>query len=187
MLLLLLLGACAGVKVLPTAGIAGRDELYALSHWRLEGRIAVQTPDDAFQANLFWEHEKQQERLQVSGPFSQGVLSIVLQDDLIFIRDSSGNTKSSRNVPELLRQELGFAVPLSSLRYWALGVSDPAAAPGQASVDQAGQLRQLRQNGWRLDFQKFVSVGDYLLPQKLAAQRDDLRLKLFIDDWVIVR
>ncbi|MCU0736193.1 MAG: lipoprotein insertase outer membrane protein LolB [Methylotetracoccus sp.] len=185
--LLILLSACAGVTPPPSTGMAKQVKLAALTHWRLEGRIAVQTPDDAFQASLFWEHERQQDRVRVSGPFSQGTFSIILQDDLIFIRDSSGNTKSSRNVPALLQQELGFAVPLSSLRYWVLGVPAPSVIAGQASYDQGGLLRQLRQDGWRLDFQSFVPAGDYLLPQKLAAQGRDLKLKLFVDDWVIVR
>ncbi len=183
--MLLWLGSCAVVQ--PPAGKTARDKLEALNHWRLEGRIAVQSTNDAFQANLFWEHENRQDRLRVSGPFSQGVLSIVLQDDQILIRDSNGVAKSSRNVKALLKQELGFAVPLSSLRYWVLGISEPAGAPVQAVYDQVGRLRQLRQNGWILDFQNFVAVGDYVLPQKLAARGADLKLKLFVDDWVIVR
>lgn len=183
----LLLSACASVTPPASPGMATRLKLAAPTHWRLEGRIAVQTPDDAFQANLFWEHEQQQDRVRISGPFSQGALSIVLQEDLIFIRDHSGNTKSSRNVSALLRQELGFAVPLTSLRYWVLGVPAPTAAARQVSYDAGGLLRELRQDGWRLDYQSFVPAGGYVLPQKLAAQGRDLKLKLFVDDWVIVR
>ncbi len=184
---LLLLSGCAAVTPPPSPSMARRVKLAELTHWRLDGRIAVQTPDDAFQASLFWEHERQQDRVRISGPFSQGALSIILQDDLIFIRDSSGNTKSSRNVSALLHQELGFSVPLASLRYWVLGIPAPFAAPGQVSYDPSGLVRRLRQDGWRLDFQTFVPADGYVLPQKLAAQGQDLKLKLFVDDWVIVR
>lgn len=184
--LLLCLSACAAQKrPALLSGRTAQERIAALTHWRLEGRISVQTATEGFQANLFWEHEKQQDRVRVSGPFSQGAYSIVLQDDLIFIRDSNGHTKSSRNAPLLLRQELGVAVPLSSLRYWVLGVSEPSATPADARYAESGQLWQLRQNGWSLDFQNFVQVRDFLLPQKLAAQGRDIKLKLFIDDWII--
>lgn len=185
--LLLVLAGCAGWKKPVPVAIGTQEDRLALSHWRMEGRIAVRTSQDAFQANLQWEHERKQDRVQVSGPFSQGAYSIVLQDDLIFIRDSSGNSRSSRNIPELLQQELGFAVPLSSLRYWVLGIPEPSESPRYVLYDEAGVLRRLRQHDWMLDFQSFVQVRDFLLPQKVAAQGRDIRLKLFVDDWVIVQ
>lgn len=182
----LLLSACAVIKPVP-GGKPAQADMAAFSHWRLEGRIAVQTSADAFQASLSWEHEGRQDRVQVSGPFSQGAFSIILQDDLIFIRDSSGHTRSSRDVSALVRQELGFDVPLSGLRYWVLGVAEPSAGTAKVSYDETGRLQQLQQDGWTLDFQHFVQVGDFLLPQKLAARGSDIRLKLFVDEWVIVR
>jgi outer membrane lipoprotein LolB len=186
LLLLLMMSGCATVKGPSLSAEEGRARVVALAHWRLDGRIAVQTASDAFQARLFWEHENQQDRVRVSGPFSQGVFSIVVQDDLALIRDSSGQTKVSRDLPGLLRRELGFAVPLSSLRYWVLGVSEPSVS-GLARYDASGQLRQLRQGEWSLDFERFVQVKEFLLPEKLSAKGREVKLKLVVEDWSILR
>jgi len=185
-LLLMVMSGCATVQRPPLPFEDARARVVALTHWQLEGRIAVQTSSDAFQARLFWEHEKRQDRVRVSGPFSQGVLSIVVQDDLALIRDTSGETRVSRDIPSLLRKELGVAVPLSSLRYWVLGVAEPSV-PGQTRYDAFGQLRQLRQGEWALDFERYVRVGDFVLPEKLSVKGREVKLKLVVEDWAILR
>jgi outer membrane lipoprotein LolB len=184
---MMLLAACASVGP-PAKGRATRNaELAALSHWRLDGRIAVQSSTEAFQAGLVWEHEGRQDRVQVSGPLSQGAYSIVLQDNLILVRDNSGNVRTSRNPAALLHQELGVAVPLVSLRYWVLGIADPGGAGPIPVYDDQGRLQQLRQADWVLSYLAFVPAANYELPQKLLAESRDIKLKLVVDDWAILR
>lgn len=184
---LILLSACASVAP-PMAGRAAQQtELLALKHWRMDGRIAVQSATEAFQAGLVWEHEGRQDRVQVSGPLSQGAYSIVLQDHLILVRDQNGNLRTSNNPSALLRSELGVAVPLASLRYWVLGMADPGGASPLPVFDNQGRLRELRQADWVLSYPGFVAAGDYELPQKLLAESRDIKLKLVVDDWSILR
>lgn len=161
---------------------AAQQKLYGLASWRLEGRVGVQTRKDAWQANLFWEHEGHQDRLRISGPFSQGAVSIILQDDLIYINEGNGVVESSRNPDAMLKARLGFAVPLSSLRYWVLGVPSPEA---QHTVERDSSGTGFRQSGWLLRFDRFVNVRDLVLPKKMMIQGDEVKLKLFADEWVI--
>lgn len=158
--------------------------LYALKSWRLEGRLGVQTAEDAWQANLFWEHEAGQDRLRVSGPLSQGMVSIVVQKDLIYVNEGNGVTELSRDPEAMLRQRLGFAVPLGSLRYWILGVPDPerayAAVPGGK-----GEPDGFRQAGWTVRVDRFMEVGTRWLPQKLLVQGAGVKLKIIGDNWEI--
>lgn len=161
---------------------AAQQKLYGLAFWRLEGRVGVQTRKDAWQANLFWEHEGHQDRLRISGPFSQGAVSIILQDDLIYINEGNGVVESSRNPDAMLKARLGFAVPLSSLRYWVLGVPSPGA---QHTVERDSSGTGFRQSGWLLRFDRFVNVRDLVLPKKMMIQGDEVKLKLFADEWVI--
>lgn len=152
--------------------------------WKLEGRIAVKTADDGWTANLIWEHDARQDRLRISGPFSQGLVSIVVQDDLIHINEGKGVEQTSREPDALLRERLGFAVPLRSLRYWVTGVP----APGSESVPGPSggvEVRGFSQQGWALAYEKFTQVGRYQLPQKATIVGHEVRLKLIADDWVI--
>lgn len=177
------LNGCARVQTRPV--IVDVAELAGLKRWRLEGRIAVQTPDDAWQASLAWDHDGRQDRLRVFGPLNQGTVSIVLQDDLILINQGDGNERISRDPDALLKEKLGFSIPLRSLRYWVLGVS----APGEASVEMEqypdGRLKRLKQAEWSLDYERYRLWDRFMLPQKMLIQGRTLRLKLFADEWVI--
>jgi outer membrane lipoprotein LolB len=152
--------------------------------WKLEGRIAVKTQDDGWTANLVWEHDPLQDRLRISGPFSQGLLSIVVQDDLIHVNEGNGVEQTSREPDALLRERLGFSVPLRSLRYWVTGVPAPDTEYAQLPVE-AGVTSRFSQQGWSLAYEKFSRFGGYQLPQKATINGHDVRLKLIADDWLI--
>ena len=184
LLVMAALGGCAP-RLPPTPAVPpAAERLLGLRHWLMAGRIGVQTATDGFQANVRWEHENDQDRIQVSGPFNQGGLSIVLQKDFILIRDDRGQVRTSRDASALVRKELGFPVPLGSLRYWVIGVPQPArgAVP---RYDARGLLRELQQDGWALAYEEFVPVKGVALPQKLSGRGADMKLKLVVDDWDI--
>lgn len=82
-----------------------------------------------------------------------------------------------------LAARLGFDPPLASLRYWILGVPDPAS-PADETLDPAQQrLKSLAQGGWHIDYAGYVAVGSEWLPARLTLSRADVRVKLLVDDW----
>jgi len=170
----------------PTVGPKVEEKNYSLKAWLLEGRIGVQTANDAWQANLFWEHDADQDRLRVSGPFSQGMVSIILQKDLIYVNEGGGVTELSHDPDAMLRDRLGFVVPLSSLRYWIVGLPDPNHDHVPV-YGGSGSLQGFQQSGWTLQFQRYMTVGDQVMPQKMAIQGPDVKLKLIADSWRVRR
>ncbi len=182
-LVVALLPGCALFREVPVLPGAQQD-LYGLQAWRMDGRVGVQTPEDAWQANLFWEHEAHQDRLRISGPLSQGMVSIILQKDLLYINEGNGVTRLSRDPDALLRERLGFVVPLSSLRYWILGVPDPAFAY-TAIPGQNGAAGGFQQSGWTVEWDRHTLAGQYAVPQKLRVQGAGVKLKIIADHWEI--
>ncbi|WP_052808089.1 lipoprotein insertase outer membrane protein LolB [Methyloterricola oryzae] len=180
--LVIWLAGCAGMRPVPEPQRAASPS--DIKVWKLEGRIAVKTANDGWTANLIWEHDPRQDRLRISGPFSQGLLSIVVQDDLIHVNEGNGVEQTSRNPDALLRERLGFAVPLRSLRYWVTGVPAPEAEHVQVP-NETGGARRFSQQGWNLAYEKFSQIGAYQLPQKASINGHDVRLKLIADDWLI--
>jgi len=108
---------------------------------------------------------------------NQGLVSIVVQKDLIYVNEGDGVTTLSRDPDAMLRQRLGFAIPLTSLRYWVLGVSDPDEA--SVSLSKAG----FRQLGWEVVVDELTPVSGWNLPQKLRVQGAGVRLKILADTW----
>ena len=163
---------------------AAQQSLYQVKQWKLEGRIAVKSGNEGWNANLFWEHDGGQERLRIYGPFGQGAVSIVVQSDLVYINEGNGAVTSSREPDQMLKQRLGFFVPLRSLRYWVLGLPAPDIGY-QAELDEKGGLKGFSQQGWVLAFDDFSTVGDFVMPQKMTIQGNEVRLKLVVDEWVL--
>ena len=179
------LAACAPFAGKPAApAAASRQGLYRLAAWKLEGRIGAKMGEEGWNANLFWEHEGGQDRLRISGPFSQGAVSIIVQSDLVYVNEGGGVVSSSRDPGEWLKKRLGFAVPLRSLRYWVLGLPAPDAEYTMAA-EAAGGLAGFEQQGWAMAFDGFDTAGGYAVPKKMTFQGGAVRLKLIADEWVL--
>ena len=175
---LLFLVGCALVQPPSQTGVSSKTPA-SIQSWSMDGRIGVQSAEGAWHANLYWEHELEQDRLRISGPLSQGLVSIIVQKDLIYLNEGNGVTSLSRDPDAMLRQRLGFAIPLTSLRYWMLGVSDP----GKKSVPLAtGGFQQV---GWEVAPDKLTMVAGWTLPQKLRVQGAGVKLKILADSWDI--
>ncbi len=168
---------------LPPRSTEAQQQLYAIKAWTLEGRIAVKSGNEGWSANLFWEHDGGQERLRLYGPFGQGAVSIILQNQMIYINEGNGVVNSSRDPEELLTRKLGFSVPLGSLRYWVLGLPAPDISY-QAELDDKGGLKGFQQQAWVLGFENFENVGNFVMPQKMTIQGSQVRLRLVVDEWV---
>lgn len=177
------LSGCAGLpeKTLEPKSEAAQH-LYELPAWKLEGRIAAKMGQEGWSANLFWEHEGGQERLRISGPFNQGVVSVIVQKDLVYINEGNGVTRFSRDPDAYLRERLGFSVPLQSLRYWLLGLPAPGL---DYQADEGGVMKGFKQQGWALAYGRFDQVGVYVLPKKMSIQGHGAALKLIADEWTI--
>ena len=164
-------------------GQAAQSRLYDLPYWKAEGRLGVKASEGAWNANLFWEHEKAQDRVRISGPFNQGGVSIILQDDLIYINEGNGVTELAHDPRASLKRRLGFEVPVESLRYWMLGLPAPddaailAAAGGSAS-------RGFVQQGWTMSFERFEPFAGGEVPKKISLTGNRVKLKLIIDSWM---
>lgn len=156
--------------------------LYELKNWRLEGRIGVRVGEEGWSADLNWTHEGRQDRLRVSGPFSQGMVSIVAQDDLLYVNEGEGRVVSSRDPDALLRERLGFAVPLRSMRYWMLGLPSPEA---DYRAIRQGDAAGFVQQGWTLVFQQYTRANGASLPSKFTIAGEGAKLKLIVDEWTI--
>ena len=160
-----------------------QEKLYAVKNWTLDGRIAVKAGQEGWNANLFWEHDVGQDRLRIYGPFSQGAVSIILQGHMVYINEGNGIVTSSHDPDDLLQKRLGFSVPLSSLRFWVLGLPAPDNQY-RAELDDKGGLKGFEQQAWVLGYESFENVDNFVMPKKMTIQGNQVRLRLVVDQWV---
>jgi len=51
--------------------------------------------------------------------------------------------------------------------------------------DEQGRLLHIGQNGWLIDYQRYLEKGGLSLPKKLRLQRDSIQVRFVVDDWQI--
>ena len=156
--------------------------LEKLDRYALNGRVAVAAQGQGFSASLRYQQQPQRSDLALDGPLGIGGLRIALEGEALEIATSRGEKLDGDVARAELERRLGFALPLSELRWWLLGLP----APGEASLDKdavSGELRGFTQGGWHVVINARAEGLGFSLPQRLTAEREGARLKLLVERW----
>jgi len=186
----LLLSGCAITppKNLPELTASQQQAVLSeLSAYALDGRVAVRAGDKGWQANVHWQQRGDVSEVRLSGPFGAGALKLRLQGTELQMTDSRGHRLQGEEADNALREQLGFVPPLTSLRYWLLGLPDPALQADASTGGADATAMQFDQQDWHLRYEDFrgevVARGKLSMPRKLTATRDAIRLRLVVDRW----
>jgi outer membrane lipoprotein LolB len=175
-----LLGACAATAPKPAATWQQRAlELQRAAHWQLDGRAAAALGTQGWQATLSWRQADHCAEVHLSGPFGIGALTLKQGPDGVSV---NGAPPSDAALAQLQGQ-LGFELPLDELRFWLLGVPDPAAAVELTRNDQ-DRAQLITQGGWSIAYDKYMPVAGDVLPARVVLSRDAVRVRIVIDRWV---
>jgi len=180
-----LLCACATVPRPAGAPIPWAQrlsELQAINQFQLQGRLAASTGTDGFSAGLRWQQQDDRASIDLSAPLGFGAAHIEQTAANLQLTTSKGLTLDSSAASDELRATLGFEPPLSSLRFWIVGASDPATS-AQELLDGEQRLARLQQGGWQVDYGEYARVQQQWLPRRLTVTRGPLRLRVVIDSW----
>ncbi|MBK8817097.1 MAG: outer membrane lipoprotein LolB [Methylococcaceae bacterium] len=174
----LILSACAGFTSSPVGvySSAPNAHLYTIKSWHLEGRLAVIAHNDSWSASIDWGHLPDVETIKISGPLGQGAVAIELNPESVTIDRGGGDIQTSNQPQKFISQQLGLDVPLESLRFWAIGLPE-ASSEFQKTTD--GFI----QNGWLISYKEMQHAGNEILPRKMSVSKNNMRLKLIIDQW----
>lgn len=152
--------------------------LQAFERFDVAGRMAIARGESGASATLRWQQRGDESTLELEGPLGLAANRF---------RYRPGEESAWRT----LEEQLGFALPAASLRYWLLGVADPRApAAEQLSSEDLPVLRSLEQAAWQLEFSQYAPIGDsgLRLPTRIEARHLDaagewIRVRLVIQRW----
>jgi outer membrane lipoprotein LolB len=150
--------------------------------WLAQGRLAVKSGDEAWHGTFAWHQAPTLLRIELAGPLGQG--SVRLHEDPDGARLELGTEQVIHGVDSgaLLREQLGWAMPVQGLRYWISGQPDPDR-PATVERDEAGRVTGLAQDGWQVTCNRYLEVEGGLLPHRVVLEREELRVRLVIDRW----
>lgn len=156
--------------------------LAAVDGFEFDGRVGVRTLDDGFNGRLRWIQDGPAFEATVGGPLGIGTVRLEGAGESVLMTDNDGVQTELRDVEAELLVRYGWTIPVSSLRYWALGIPDPGA-PAVIQVDAGGRLAQLEQRGWSVQITDYRGGGGQQMPYRLSASSADTRVRLVIDRW----
>ena len=174
--------ACITTRQAPQPAAAGWEQraeyLQKTVTWQLDGRAAVAVGTQGWQATLNWRQRGDSAEVHLSGPFGVGALVLKRTPDGL----SLNGAPPSDAVLTQLHERLGVELPFDHLRFWLLGVPDPAAA---FELTRNGQDRALRltQGDWSIDYDRYMPVAGDVLPAHLVLNREGVRVRIAVDHW----
>ena len=178
------LAACVTTRraPVPAAAPAGWElrvaSLQSSSSWRLDGRAAVAAHGQGWQATLNWRQTGDSAEVHLSGPLGVGSMLLKRTPEGL----SLNGAPPSDAVLAQLQERLGVELPIDHLRFWLLGVPDPGAAFDFKRNDQ-DRASQLTQDGWTVDYDRYMPVDADLLPAHVVLSREGVRVRIAVDRW----
>lgn len=162
-MLALLLAGCVALPLAPS-----RPAIADISQFAFVGRLAVRQGETQHHVNIDWRHDMRQDEILLTTPFGQGVAEL--------IRDAAGarltladkRSFAADDWSSLSRQVFGFPLPLKASPRWLLGdIADT--------------------EGWRVKVVERESTAADALPTAIELERDDIAVRLRIDEWLEVK
>ena len=183
----LILSGCVSQQPLNEVSDLDRYQrrLAQINDWELKGRINVRVPGESDTVNVTWKNQDLNYNIYLRGSFGIGATRITGEPGLVKMEQGKDEPIVAHSAEELIYTQFGREIPINDLHYWIRGLRAPFPEPQQITYTEHGTLEQLQQNGWSLEYSEYMAVGEWNLPKKIVAQRDDLRLTLFRMNWAL--
>lgn len=159
--------------------------LAPIDRFVLKGRVASGAL--GFKADMRWKQFADGRfEMRVAGPF--GARAAELSGDAYEVRVRTGEDQPVVTTdPEAwLQQALGVRLPVSGLRWWALGLPAPDARSDVRLDPQNGRALRIAQNGWELNYVEYRAASDGAgpdLPRRIEARNGDTQVLVLADQW----
>lgn len=182
----LTLAGCSVFKTQPTspeAPISWEQHQALLKNyasWELSGKVGIRTSQDSQSANLKWLQAQQSYQIDIHGPWGQGGASITGQPGNVTVQ-TDGKEFKGENPEQILRNQLGWDLPISDIYWWIRGLPSPRMNFSQTLENN--RLKTLHQDGWDINYLRYNSLTP-VLPSKLTLSRQDLRITVVINSWI---
>lgn len=147
------------------------------------GAFSIQeTSEQPVLANYQWTQKTIRfYRIRIFSPLNLFNVTILGHLGSVTLWKSTKQRATAKTPEQLLRNELGWSIPIRNLFYWIRGVIAPGK--NKATFDQFGHMVALRQDGWMIQLSHYGNVDGYDLPKKLLLSRPDIRVTLVVKRW----
>ena len=150
--------------------------------FELTARVAIRYGNEGATGRIVWRHGRTIDEMLITSPVGQGVARITRRDDEVTLVTADQNEYGATDAESLTERVLGWRLPLKGLPDWVQGRAQ-SGRPAELLRDAQSRLTELKQDDWRIEYQEYEGVR----PSKLRISRDDLEIRLVVDQWLAPR
>lgn len=174
------LTGCASIPEPPLAG--ARAPTASLSSFEFTGRLSIRKDDKGQSAHVRWSRAGGETDIRLSSPLGQVVAEIHATPGYVLLTLPDKRQFAAPDGESLTRDVLGYSVPVRGLDAWLLG-QPVDGSPAQQTFRPDGLTDTLKQDGWLIQYPSYVNVQGTALPRQIVLAREDLQIRLVVDDW----
>ena len=164
-----------------------QQKLQQLDHWTLTGKLAIFLENDRQTANIYWKQQGDNYSIQLTTFIGTRILQVTKNEQGVEIINNDDEVFTGQDANTLIKQlSPGLDLPISALQQWIK--SNPANASYQLNDQQ--QVSDIlgfdaSQNIWEVSFQQYQNFSGIALPKRVDLKRDNIRLKIAINQWKV--
>lgn len=190
----LLLSGCAALEPPPPLAPASEAQaarwqehwrrVAALPAWGAAGRFGIHAGGGGVHGDFDWRQAGGRFALELRGPFGLG--AVRLEGDLATGEATladGGEVRRGR-LADLLRERVGFDLPVRALLHLARGVplaEDAGAA--EVLLDGEARAARIRQRGWQVEYRDYSCCEEPRLPGRVRFAHPAMRGALAVREW----
>jgi outer membrane lipoprotein LolB len=161
------------------------QKIAALRNYEAVGKVSFTNGAKGGSANVRWQQQQQNYTIVIQGPIGGGGVRIVGQPGMVSLMKSDGAVAVHKTPEGLMKENLGYEIPISGMLYWVKGATAPGTPPTKIQFDQNHHLALLEQHGWTIEYQGYLEQRGYDLPQTITLQSGSIKVKLILKEWHI--
>lgn len=164
---------------------AGQQQLMAqYNDWDMHSRAVIKLETEVYHIGIRWQRDPESFMMLLEAPFGQGVFRIESRPGEAYrLRLPDGRVFENLTAEALLKDVVGWSLPLGGLDYWIRGMPRPGSDYSHRfSAD--GRTRSIKQDQWKISYLGyFEPQGNPRLPRKIELANETISVRLIVERW----
>ncbi|AVP97521.1 outer membrane lipoprotein LolB [Ahniella affigens] len=150
------------------------------THWQLSGKIALSNGQDSGSGRLEWQQDGDFFNMSLRSPISGQSWQLLGGPEGCALEGFKPEPVMASTPEELVRRELGWELPVGSLKGWLFGQIEPSAT---TRYDANGRVLEHTDDGWTITYRDWREQQGHWLPGKVFAKKKPYQVRLAIQTW----
>ncbi len=155
-----------------------------IQSWKLNGRLSITSEKESGTVSFYWSQDYERYLMSFIAPLGQGTFALRGgEGDGVYLLTAQDEVLHADNAETLLKQSVGWYVPVSGFKYWVRGLQEPGVDVTNQQLDGNGLITEMQQADWNIRIKRYMDVEGLDLPAKIFMHNDHVKLKLIIQTW----